>query len=323
MKKKLIISLLVLFASLFFLNFGEVSAKGPTFDLGIKIKHGNNEPTETNIPGLAYGQAISIDTGSWGNEGHEFLGYVIQGKVSQTIEKSQLFRVTEDMDVVLHFKPANSTAVIFMDSNHDFIDVRYTNASGKLNDTPEFASLSKPGLNAVGWSVNNILDHTFSEDTIVYLEYENSSSTKTLTFDTGSGVETVTKDYNSLVKLTANGTGEFSYWLKDGKIASLNSEYTFTMVDDHTVEAVYDDTEFVKDSDSLVYISEEYELRTGFNTIVGQLHLPVNEEVVEWGIITSELPGAITFDTPGVSVYKSSRYNENSKEFMMSFNSSD
>jgi uncharacterized repeat protein (TIGR02543 family) len=320
--KKLFLGLVLFLTATLVLNYTKVEAgEIPTYDLTVQVQLGENTPTpRTAITGLEYGQVISFDVGTWEYENYEFLGFIVEGKVAQTIQEAQTFRMNETMDIVAYFKPVNTTAVIFMDSNHDFVDVKYTDGSGVLTQVPAFTELSKPGLAAVGWNVENIASHVFAEDTIVYLEYANDSGVKTLTYDEGAGVATTTFAYNSLVTVTANGSGTFSHWLKDGKVASLNQTYKFTMVDDHTVEAVYDDASFVPDSDTLVTVSDIFEVETGYDTIVGQFHLGANEEVVEWGIVESEIPGGITFDTPDVEIFKSTRYNETSNEFMMSFN---
>jgi uncharacterized repeat protein (TIGR02543 family) len=321
--KKLFLGLVLFLTATLVLNYTKVDAGStPTYDLTFEVRFGDGETPSTSgsVTGLDYGQVISIDTGSWDNEQFDFLGFIVEDKVAQTIQEAQSFRMTETMDIVAYFKPVNTTAVIFMDSNHDFVNVKYTDGSGVLTEVPAYTYLSKPGLTAVGWNVENIASHVFTEDTIVYLEYANNSGVKTLTYDEGTGVATTTFDYNSLVTVTANGSGTFSHWLKDGKVASLNQTYKFTMVDNHTVEAIYDDTSFVPDSDTLVTVSDIFEVETGYDTIVGQFHLGANEEVVEWGIVESEIPGGITFDTPDVEIFKSTRYNETSNEFMMSFN---
>jgi uncharacterized repeat protein (TIGR02543 family) len=320
--KKLFLGLVLFLTATLVLNYTKVEAGSiPTYDLTFEVRFGDGEPSTTgSVTGLDYGQVINIDTASWDDEAYDFLGFIVEGKVSQTIQEAQSFRMNETMDIVAYFKPVNTTAVIFMDSNHDFVDVKYTDGSGVLTEVPGYTELSKPGLTAVGWNVENIASHVFIEDTLVYLEYANASGTNTLTYDEGTGVATTTFDYNSLVTVTANGSGTFSHWLKDGKVASLDQTYKFTMVDDHTVEAIYDDASFVPDSDTLVTVSDIFEVEAGYDTIVGQFHLGANEEVVEWGIVESEIPGGITFDTPDVEIFKSTRYNETSNEFMMSFN---
>jgi uncharacterized repeat protein (TIGR02543 family) len=316
--KKIVLSLFFLLGSFFTLSAFNVFADTPVYSVDVTIQLADDTTDTLSLTDLPFGQEISFDVTAWDDESYDFLGFIIEGKVVQSIESAQSFRVTENMNVVAYFKPAGSLAVIFMDSNHDFIDVEYTGVDGKLISVPSYAAYTKPGLTSTGWNVDDIANHVFTEDTLVYLEYENASGQKTLTYDDGSGVQTEARDYNGLVTLEAVGEN-FSYWLKDNKIVSLESTYTFTMLDDHTVEAVFNDSEFVPDSQTLVTVSDMLNLRTGYDSIVGQFHLGPNEELVEWGIIASDLPGGITHDTPDVGVFNSRRYNEVSQEFLMSF----
>jgi uncharacterized repeat protein (TIGR02543 family) len=316
--KKIVLSLFFLLGAFFTLSAFNVFADTPVYSVDVTIQLADDTTDTLSLTDLPFGQEISFDVTAWDDESYDFLGFIIEGKVVQSIESAQSFRVTENMNVVAYFKPAGSLAVIFMDSNHDFIDVEYTGVDGKLTSVPSYAAYTKPGLTSTGWNVDDIANHVFTEDTLVYLEYENASGQKTLTYDDGTGVQIETRDYNGLVTLEAVGEN-FSYWLKDNIIVSLESTYTFTMLDNHTVEAVFNDNEFVPDSQTLVTVSDMLNLRTGFDSIVGQFHLGPNEELVEWGIIASDLPGGITHDTPDVGVFNSRRYNETSQEFLMSF----
>ncbi|MCF7924724.1 MAG: InlB B-repeat-containing protein [Candidatus Izimaplasma sp.] len=315
--KKLLMSLALLFSAFMVLSFTEVKAEEPvTFDFNYEIIFPSGPGDPQVLTGVSYGQKVSIDVGTHENEVQEFLGFVVQDKVIPTIDSNLSIRVTDQMDVKAYFKPAGSVAVIFMDTNQDQIDVLYTDGSDLLNEAevPDYNNQSKPGLAVTGWSV--VTTQTFTEDTIVYPVYSNASGTRDLTVDNGTGAGTY--DYNEVVTVTASGTGTFNYWLKDGLIASLDETYTFSMVGNHHLEAVYD-VSFIADSDIFITISPWLELKDNQVTVVGQFDLPEDEEVVEWGILTSAMPGGITFDTPDVTVYNSNKYNPNTKEFMMSF----
>ncbi|MFW5794492.1 MAG: hypothetical protein ACOCV1_03305, partial [Bacillota bacterium] len=315
--KKFLMSFALLFNAFMVLSFTEVKADTPDlfdFNYEIILPEGPSDPQL--LAGVSYGERVSIDVGSHANETQDFLGFIVQDKVTPTIDTSLSIRVTEQMDVKAYFKPADSIAVIFMDTNQDLLKVLYTDGSGSLNEgeVPDYNEQIKPGLSATGWSVDT--SQVFTEDTIVYPLFNNDSGTMDLTVDNGTGAGTY--DYNEVATVTASGSGTFNYWLKDGLIASLDETYSFTMVDNHHLEAVYD-SGFTADSDIFVTISPFFELRTNHITLLGQFDLPEDEELVEWGILTSDMPGGITFDTPDVQVYNSNKYNPNTSEFMMSF----
>jgi len=270
-----------------------------------------------------YGTSISFDFGTT-PENYEFVGYINQGKLVSTGETATI-RVTDNTYVQYFFKPINSTAVIFIDTNLNFAQVNYTDVDDLVDGTvPNYLSFTKPGLTSTGWTIDgiNVIDFataTFTSDTVVYPLYTTAVNNLSLTITNGTASVEGPYDFNEVVTVTANGTGTFSYWLKDDKIASLDQAYTFTVAGSHELEAVYD-SDFVADSEIFVGVSEIYEdLNLGYATIVGQLDLPAGEELVEWGIITSQMAGGITLDTPDVKVFNSNKVNQTTNEFVLSF----
>jgi hypothetical protein len=168
------------------------------------------------------------------------------------------------------------------------------------------------------WSISSF-SPAVTQDTIVYPIFTTNINDLGLTITNGEASVVGPYSFNQVVTVTANGTGTFNYWLKDGLIASLDETYTFTLAGSHELEAVYD-TSFVANTGSFVGISDVYDnLRTGYYTVIGNIDLVTGEELVEWGIITSDLPGGITLDTPGVVKYNSNKLNSGTNEFVMSF----
>jgi uncharacterized repeat protein (TIGR02543 family) len=334
--KKLFLALFLLlgtFIVLSYVDVEDVSAGEVTgFDFTYNINLGGNITPSATL-NREYGDIVSIDAGTLAHDGHEYVGFLENGKVLPAINGSKSFRITETTNIEVFYKPTGSTVVIFMDANQDYLEVRYTDAAnnpgtGNLpyNETdnllPDHTAYTKPGLTASGWTADGLTTidfstHEFTEDTIVFPLYQSSvSADLTLSVENGTVNEASPYSFNQTVTVTANGTGTFNYWLKDGIIASLDETYSFTMADNHDLVAVYD-SGFVADSD--IFISANGYMVDGSPVILGQFDIPEDEDLVEWGILTSAMPGGITFDTPDVTVVNSSKYNPNTNEFVLSF----
>jgi uncharacterized repeat protein (TIGR02543 family) len=321
--KKLFLALFLLLGTFIILSYvdvEDVDADSGSFSFSYNIHLGNDVGEDTITPQATttrnYGDLVSIDAGTQAE--HEYVGFLENGKVIPALNGSKSFRVTENSSIEVFYKPTGTTVVIFMDSNQDLLGIRYTDGSGYIQGTiPSIPS--KPGLTPVllndGWNVDT--SSQFMEDTIVYPVYESTvSADLTLSVENGTVSESSLYSFNQTVTVTANGSGTFNYWLKDGIIASLDETYSFTMADNHDLVAVYD-SGFVADSD--IFISANGYMVDGSPVILGQFDIPEDEDLVEWGILTSAMPGGITFDTPGVTVVNSSKYNPNTNEFVISF----
>ena len=319
--KRLFLGLFLLFGlAIGLVNIVDVKAGGEVslYTLTVNYNVPGQTPAPLVIDNRTYGQVVTVNAPSQGSE-YEFAGIVVDGKVAEGLSES--FRIYEDTIATVYYKPVNTKAVIVKDTNNDQLLVIYTGTDGLLSSADQalVAALStptKPGLTFSSWSVSNF-SSPFISDTVVYPVYTTSLTALSLTVSEGTGAGTY--DFNDVVTVTSTNSSGFSYWLKDGLIASLDTTYTFTMAKNHVLEAVYD-ASFTADSDSFVGVSEIYEdLNTGYATIVGQFVLPAEEELVEWGIITSQMAGGITLDTPDVKVFNSSKFNSGTNEFVMSY----
>jgi uncharacterized repeat protein (TIGR02543 family) len=317
--KKIYLGIVLLIGFIFSLGLFDFKAEGEVFDFTYSVIYENDSTLPVTVNNNTYGSIVTIDSGTLGKEGFEFAGFVIQGKVTEGLVTS--FRVTQDTVAEVYFKPLGSTIVIFMDSNQSFDKALYTDVSGYLNelDLPSINDYSKPGLIATGFNVGD-LTQSFLEDTLVYPIYQNNSGTKTLNVTGGSG--TGTYEFNQTVTVEATDQVNFSYWIKDGLIASLDPIYTFTMASNHVLEAIYDEN-FTADSDIFISKSNLYSYEINYFTIVGQFDLPTDEAIVEYGVIVSAREGGITLDTPEVSVVRSNKYNNLTNEFVLSFETTD
>lgn len=334
--KKLFLALFLLLGTFIILSYvdvEDVSAGEVTgFDFTYNINLGGNITPSATL-NREYGDIVSIDAGTLAHDGHEYVGFLENGKVLPVINGSKSFRITETTNIEVFYKPTGSTVVIFMDANQDYLEVRYTDATnnpgtGNLpyNETdnllPDHTAYTKPGLTASGWTADGLTTidfstHEFTEDTIVFPLYQSSvSGDLTLSVENGTVNEASPYSFNQTVTVSANGSGTFNYWLKDGIIASLDETYSFTMADNHDLVAVYD-SGFVADFD--IFISANGYMVDGSPVILGQFDIPEDEDLVEWGILTSDMDGGITLNTPNVTIVNSNKYNPNTNEFVLSF----
>lgn len=322
--------------------------------LNLDIKAG--EPTETttvtytyvvNLNGVQqepvnmtanYGTSISFDAGT--QSGYEYVGHINQGKLISTLNQAVSIRVTENTYVQYYFKTAGEVAIIFMDTNLNFVTTRYTDNDGvtptnkiiinEANPLPLYSNFSKPGLSASGWTSDGItaIDFstaTFTSDTVVYPLYSTSVNNLTLSITNGTASVAGPYDFNEVVTVTANAAPEnytFSHWRKDGVIVSYDSQYTFTMATNHNLEAVNVETSgYVAHTDNFVSVSQPYELKDGYETLVGQFDLAAGETLVEYGFVHSNTETNPTLSTANTQVNYSNKYNSRTSEFVMSFNS--
>jgi hypothetical protein len=85
---------------------------------------------------------VTVDAPS--REGFEFAGIVVDGKVSEGLTKS--FRIYEDTQATVYYKPLNTKVVVVKDSNDDSLLVLYTGTDGVLSSDNQtsISNLSNP-----------------------------------------------------------------------------------------------------------------------------------------------------------------------------------
>jgi uncharacterized repeat protein (TIGR02543 family) len=320
MMKKLYLALVLLLMSLVTLSSIPLKAATPigtTFGFTYETKMGTNEAVPSTTISKTYGSTVTIDGGSLASEGYTFVTYIVNGKVEYALPDEHTFIVTSDLDITAFYKPDDTIMVAFMDANQDMIEVQYV-ASGASVTAPSTDGLSKPGyvVAATPWSgtYNNP-----TQDTVVWLQYTlDVLDAYTVTVNNGSADDT-SYAYNEVATVTASGTGNFQHWLKDGVIVSLNPVYSFTVVDDVEITAVFDGVEASPNPTSLFINLLPYSgLRLNYTTYIGQFVLPTGEELIEFGLLISDYAGGITFDTPDVEKKRVDKYNPDTGEFVAS-----
>jgi uncharacterized protein YjdB len=105
----------------------------------------------------------------------------------------------------------------------------------------------------------------------------------------------------------------------NGNIVSLQPTYSFTVLDDTEINAVYTGEATGPTAETpFISLSEPYAIKTSYSTYVGQFYLPTGHNMVEFGLIASDTPGDITLDTSGVEKIRSDKYNADTGEFVRS-----
>ncbi len=309
------VMLLMMVVTLSAVPLKAASPVGSSFNFSVNTKIGTNEAVVTDLGSRDYASTVSFDAGT-ANPDYEFVTYIVNDKVESGLPASHTFLVTSDLEVTALYKPDGTIAVAFMDANQDLLRTAFV-ASGGSVTPPDISGLAKPGyeVSSTPWSgaYNNP-----TEDTVVWVQYTSTvAATLTLTVNNGTGGGTY--DYNEVATVVASGTGNFQHWENEGVIVSLNPTYSFTVVDDTEVTAVFDGVEASPDPDSLFINLLPYSgLRTDYTTYVGQFVLPDGEDMVEFGLLISDYAGGITFDTPGVTKLRSDKYNPDTNEFVRS-----
>jgi hypothetical protein len=313
-----VVLLLIAIVSLSLVPLKAESPIGTSFNFSIETKMGDQAAVVSDLGEKAYGSTVTIDAGSYALTGYTFVTYIVNGKVESSLPANNTFTVTSDLDVNAFYKPNGTVMVAFMDSNQDMLSVQYITSGGNAI-APATSGLSKPGLvvsSTTPWSD----DYTgVTEDTVLWVVYENAGTeTYSLTVNNGTADDT-TYSYNEVATVTASGTGIFQYWYMDGNIVSLQPTYSFTVLDNKEITAVYTGESTGTTPESLfISLSDSYSVKTSYSTYIGQFYLPTGNEMIEFGLIASDTPGDITLATDGVEKIRSDKFNPDTGEFVRS-----
>ncbi|MDD5293774.1 MAG: lamin tail domain-containing protein [Candidatus Izemoplasmatales bacterium] len=281
-----------------------------------------NSDVSSIIPPQTYGSKVSfsnhLPTAPEGYESYEFAYWIVNGVVRSDLNFNAQFRVTDHLDLVAIYRPANKYVVVFMDTNGKMIDLDYV-SSGSPATAPNIDNLTKPGLVVQSlnpWSVD------FSEVTnnmVVWVQYE---SAQEVTFDvsttngTGGGTGLEFGSVASVSASETSGSDVFTHWVdENGKVVSYQLSHTFTVYKDTVLTAVYGESASHLPS---VVISDRMSFHSNKSSYIGQFYVAEGYELVEYGMITSMVQGSFDLETEGITRYQSNKHNGPTKEFMMS-----
>ena len=275
-----------------------------------------NQITAT-LTNQTYGSKVSFSSNLTLSEGYSFAYWIYNGVVREDLPLNYSFTVTSDTDLIAIFRPNDKYAAVFMDSNGDLINVQYISQYGNAADITEGLP-SKPGyvISSVKWDKSLL---NIQNNTIFILQYTLASSASfSVSVTNGSGDGTY--NYNNFVTVVADTpiSGQyFNYWKIVDKVVSYDSTYQFSVFENTVIEAVYSTNQI-----SLVpniTIGNNLNLRSGYNTYVGQFDFPNNYELIEFGLISSSSTDLIlNLDSLSINRYQVTKFNELTNEFVAS-----
>lgn len=284
--------------------FGEVNV---TVSYNVDLVDG--EPI--TIP-QAHGSLFTHEAPADHGLGKIFKYWVVNGILRQDLNKVINIITRSSLNLKAVYGQEGKHIVTFIDSNgaylkHEFVD------GGSIATAP--TAPNKPqavfsGFVGLGTTAN--VSDPITMDTVFVATYTTSTVAGSLTVD---GIVKPEVTINDLVTLEA--PANFSHWVDgEGNILSYDPNYKFTMlVEDRIVNPVLGTPE-VK---PLVNMIAEPNLRTGYTSYVGQFEMPEGYELVEYGFIISRSLDALTVDSLGATVIPSNVYNNETNEFLRSF----
>ncbi|MDI9507267.1 MAG: hypothetical protein QM208_02470, partial [Bacillota bacterium] len=297
---------------------GEGAAVKKGIPIRITVSYLYDDDNEITIEDIKpYGDSYVHDFTE--REGYSFAYWVVNGVVSDDLPADYEFIVSSAMNIQAVFRAPGKHTVLFIDSNGALLAARYVASGGSAE--PPAALPDKPGMKiaAVPWKTrDNKTDlDNITGDRVFILQYEiDNDETFTLTVDGETFGE---YRYNQVATVTTpaekNGL-PFSRWEEDGRRASYRTEFSFTMLSDRHLTAIYGDGESVL---PLVSMEEMLKLRADYYSFLGRIEYPEGYERVEAGfLLASELTVPV-LDADGVETVPAPKFNDATNEFLMSF----
>ena len=309
--------LLLLFAAFLMMATAVVVGNDPTstsFNFEFETQIGNASPVVTDLGSKDYGSSVTIDAGTF-NPSYEFATYIVNGKVEPNLPESHDFLVTKELDVTALYKPSGEIMVAFMDANQDVLKLEFITSGGDATP-PDTSGLSVPGyvVSTTPWSGSYI---GITEDTVLWVMYDLDDATAYTVSVTNGSADQPSYSFNEVATVTASGPSNFQYWEKDGEIVSLKETYSFTVLANTTLTAVYDTPSSPNPDGLFVSLIPYTDIETGNTTYVGQFNIPDGQDLIEYGVISSEnFLDMITLDTPDIEKIHSNKYNPDTYEYV-------
>lgn len=269
----------------------------------------------------AYGSKFSFDSNveSGLPQDYTFAYWVVNGAVRPDLPIDHEFTITTQLELVAVFSPVDKHTVLFMDSNGKLLKTAFVANQGTASDDG-ITLPSKPSYTVkTGEAKWNAPLTDITSDTVFILQYEkDATDLLTLVVNNGTG-DSEEYEYNEVVTAVADapvGGLYFSHWEENGKKVSSQSEYSFTMLTNREITAVYSETE--PTDLPFVSISDDLQLRDWYRSYLGHFYVPAGYTYVEHGILLSRGEGSITFASPNVTVKQSNKFNAQTNEYLMS-----
>ncbi len=326
MKKIITLAIAFLFLGFILSNFVEIEAARTTYNVNVTATYDSGNQLVVPLGQREYGSTVTPYTTA--PEGYQFVYWIVNGFVQSTVSHpmNHEFTVTTNLELIAVFAPTTPVqkyAVVFVDSNGKQLGTTQYVLSGGTAVAPTTGLPTKPLFNlaseAVRWKtlegstqLTSITGHK-----VYTLQYVSTNLEEyTLVVHNGGGDGSY--EYNEIALASASTPTNFSHWEDaDGTVLSYLQDYSFTIVSDTTVTAVYSGTPLTPAP--LVTLSNDLEVRSGYHTYMGRFEKPSGYEVLEYGFLFSDDAEILTFDTVGVTIAKSNSYNSVTNEFVTSF----
>ncbi|MDD3124093.1 MAG: lamin tail domain-containing protein, partial [Candidatus Izemoplasmatales bacterium] len=319
---------------LLFLSFGvnkfEVHAATPVgspVTLSISTYFDSDNIVTASTGSIAYGSQVSFASSlnPSSSTGYEFVCWLVNGTV-QYLPEDYTFTATNNLELTGVFKPVGEYSVIFMDANGQKIDIQYVALNGAAVE-PSTVSYTKPGYvyqTPSKWSVP-FNDVTF--DIITVLQYVPDETPTSLSLTVENGTDITSKgpgpySLNNVVTVQAAADTAiefFQYWRIENTIVSYEATYSFTMLQNTTITAVYGGTPAT--DAPLISLVSGINIRENYTSFLGNIYLPSEDTLVEFGLITHATLVDFTLDDDNVTQIVGTKINPETNEFLFSLTS--
>lgn len=279
----------------------------------------NKNMTHTTV-NVDWNTNLNLD-GATIHPSYAFQYWILNGTVNEDLPASLNMKVKTSMNLHAVFSKTGEHAVLFIDSNGKLISLQYVSDAQTVT-APSYDGYTKPGQTvneSTPWktlSGNSSLENITSSRVYV-LQYETNVQLVTITL-VNATVSSIEKNINQVVTVTADDLVDFEYWKNaDNEVISYSPSFSFTATKNITLTAeMLDDS---KTPANLVTISQDLEIRTGYNTYVGRFELLEGQTIHEFGFLVSKTDEDVDFDSSDLQIVKSNAYNQSTNEFIMSF----
>lgn len=279
----------------------------------------NKGVAHTPVP-VNYGSEFTINAGDLQST-YEFQFWMLNGVVREDLPANLTIKARSNMSLHAVFSKTGEHAVLFVDSNGKLISLVYV-AHTQTVVAPSYAGYTKPGQTintTTPWKtldgVSTLTNITSSR--VYVLQYQTNTQEVTITLNNAT-VSSILKNINEVVTVTANNTSAFKYWKNaSDEVVSYKPSFSFTATKNITLTA--EEVDATKPATNLVTLSEDLEIRSGYNTFVGRFELLPGQSIHEFGFLVSKTDVNVSFETEDVQIVKSNAYNDLTNEFIMSF----
>lgn len=298
--KKLSILLLAVVALLFVGMYNAPTAQAVETDVSfdVTVVKGNDI---TELPSLIgqFGKGVSFNGGGLVTEGYEFAYHILNGEIIRTQSHNVLVSGSTNLIVVVQDPEAPVT--VYIDTNGELL-------GANTSATEPLSAPSKPHFDFSGYveiEDSNVMVATYTRNN------DAPAVNVTVNFGTVVGKENI--EYNDVVTVQPNSElGDFRYWAdEDGQVVSRNEHYTFSVLKNITLTAVFDKEE---NSSPVVYLSNVTGITPNAKSFLGY----IEGDFVEYGVLASNKEEVLTLDTLDVTVIPSQALNPETNEFLRS-----